>query len=79
VNQVKVLRNDRGEAYLQDTINDWLIEQHLAGRDIDVKDIHIPSGGAILVFYNESRPEKIDEIIQTYRERKEKENYFKSK
>jgi hypothetical protein len=78
--QIKVLRNDKGEPFLQDVVNDWLIEQHLIGRDIDISDIHVPSnGGAIIVLYDESKTEKIDEIIKRYRDRKEMDNYFKSK
>ena len=77
--QVKVLRHDRGEAYLQETINDWIIEQHLIGKDVDVDRIHVLNNGTMIIFYDETDSKNIDEIVAKYKERKKEENYFKSK
>jgi hypothetical protein len=76
--QIKVLRHERGEIFLQETVNDWLLEQHLTGKDIDLRNIHV-SSSSIIVIYDENDPQKIEEIRTSYKERREKDNYFRSK
>jgi len=60
--QIALLSHVKGTAYLQDMINEWIVEAN--NNNWEILNIFMPSAGILAIIYEVTNPEEIEQLKQ---------------